>query len=154
MNIAKILKNCPKGTKLYSPLFGELDLYSVNYDTKYPIRCLASDGGYPFFMSDGRYFANYTDTECMLFPSHDQRDWSKFRVIDQEAKYQFNPFDKILVRDGDDKKWQCDIFINFSNKENVFIGIRNWWRQCIPYEGNEHLLGTTNKPKYEKKVQD
>ena len=105
-------------------------------------------------MSDGRYFANYTDTECMLFPSHDQRDWSKFRVIDQEAKYQFNPFDKILVRDGDDKKWQCDIFINFSNKENVFIGIRNWWRQCIPYEGNEHLLGTTNKPKYEKKVQD
>ena len=30
MNIAEILKDAPKGTKLYSPLFGEVELKSVS----------------------------------------------------------------------------------------------------------------------------
>ena len=58
MNIAEILKKCPRGTKLYSSLFGEVILDCVKDGVEYPIRCLASDGGYPFFMSDGRYFGD------------------------------------------------------------------------------------------------
>lgn len=152
MNIATILKKCPKGTKLYSPLFGEVILDCVKDGIENPICCLASDGGTPFFMSDGRYFGDYTDAECMIFPSKDQRDWSKFgtndQVNDQKPKTELKPFDKVLVRDTDDSKWNCDFFLKMihDNHAKFKCIVCGAWAQCIPYEGNEHLLGTTNKP--------
>lgn len=142
MNIAEKLKKCPKGTKLYSPIFGEVTLVGV--DKKY-ITCRTSDGFEDSFQYDGKYMAKYHDAECMLFPSRDQRDWSKFGATDKETKPQFKPFDKVLVRDRDDRKWGCDFFCHLGDKEGVFVCISSWWRQCIPYEGNEHLLGTTKK---------
>lgn len=146
MNIAEILKNCPNGTKLYSPIFGEVKLVGV--DKKY-ITCRTSDGFEDSFQYDGKYMAKYHDAECMLFPSRDQRDWSKFgvtdQVTDQKQEIELKPFDKVLVRDRDDRKWGCDFFCHLGDKEGVFVCISSWWRQCIPYEGNEHLLGTTNK---------
>lgn len=147
MNIAEILKKCPKYTNLYSPIFGEVKLVGV--DKKY-ITCRTSDGFEDSFQYDGKYMAKYHDAECMLFPSRDQRDWSKFGVTDQvtdtQPKHQFKPFDKVLVRDRDDRKWGCDFFCHLGDKEGVFVCINSWWHQCIPYEGNEHLLGTTKKP--------
>ena len=58
----------------------------------------------------------------------------------------FKPFDKVLVRDGDIDTWGVDIFLEYSNLELQFRCFRCVWRQCIPYEGNESLLGTSNKP--------
>ena len=84
--------------------------------------------------------------EPTLFPSKTQRDWSKFGINDQETKHQFKPFDKVLVRDDDDTTWRCDFFSHLGDKEGVFICLTTWWHQCIAYEGNEHLLGTTNNP--------
>lgn len=141
MNIAEILKKCPKYTNLYSPIFGEVKLVGV--DKKY-ITCRTSDGFEDSFHYDGKYMAKYHDAECMLFPSRDQRDWSKFGVTNKETKPQFKPFDKVLVRDGDDDKWVCDIFSHIDENDCYYcVGTR--WHQCIPYEGNKHLLGTTNK---------
>lgn len=145
MNIAEILKDCPKGTKLYSPVFGEVVLKHVDNSGKYPINCIKNNGLPVLFTSDGRLFYGYPDDECVLFQSKDQRDWSKFEVSDQESKHQFKPFDKVLVRDSDHSKWECDIFSHFGDEEGIFVCISDWWRQCIPYEGNEHLLGTTIK---------
>lgn len=152
MNVAEILKDCPKGTKLYSTIYGEVEfMYVVDDHRTYKIFCRKIEGDMVFphsFTKDGKMV--FTDAEPTLFPSKYQRDWSKFgvsdQVTDQETKPQFKPFDKVLVRDNDDKKWDCDIFCHLGNKERIFICIRNWWRQCIPYEGNEHLLGTKNKP--------
>lgn len=146
MNIAEILKDCPEDTKLYSPIFGEMELLYIDDKIANPIVCLSPNGSFKNFTSDGRYFPEYPDSECMLFPSKTQRDWSKFGVAEKKTKHKFKPFDKVLVRDRDDKKWDCDIFCHLDDKERVFICIRNWWRQCIPYKGNEHLLRTTNKP--------
>lgn len=146
MNIAEILKKCPKGMKLYSPIYGEVKLKEVDYEEVYPITCIIRNGGLDFFSSDGRIYCDFPDAECMLFPSKDQRDWSKFVVPDQGTKHQFKPFDKVLVRDGDDIEWRCDFFSHLGDKEGVFICLTTWWKQCIPYEGNEHLLGTTNNP--------
>lgn len=42
MNIAEILKECPKGTKLYSPLFGDVELESAKDDAQYSIVCLTN----------------------------------------------------------------------------------------------------------------
>lgn len=145
MNIAEILRKCPKGTKLYSPVFGEVELTKVDYDEVYPITCLTKNGDYGLFTRDGMLFFDYSDTECMLFPSKDQRDWSEFVVTDQESKHQFKPFDKVLVRDIDENEWECSLFSHIY-EEGYYVCVGSWWMQCIPYEGNEHLLGTTNKP--------
>lgn len=155
MNIATILKKCPKGTKLYSPLFGEVILDCVKDGIEHSIYCLASDGETLFFMSDGRYFGDYTDAECMLFPSKDQRDWSKFVVPDKvpdkvhdkepDQGHQFKPFERVLVRDDDFNKWEINFFSHIDEEGDYFC-LRSYWKQCIPYEGNEHLVGTNNDP--------
>ena len=80
INIAEILRDMPKGTKLYSPLFGKCEYISV-VDNKYPIAIKAqrADGAISrFLMKDGRYYDRYEDAECLLFPSVKMRDWSKF----------------------------------------------------------------------------
>lgn len=145
MNIAKILRKCPRGMKLYSPIFGEVRLDCVKDSIEYPIRCLSKDGLFPLFMGDGRFYKMYSDAECLLFPSKTQRDWNKFVVPDPELKHQFEPFEKVLVRNNDTEVWQCNIFSHI-DEEGDYMCIESYWIQCIPYVGNEHLLGTTNEP--------
>lgn len=149
MNIAEILKNCPKGLKLYSSIHGEVELVCVNeYSDRYPIYCKAKNGKDVTFTSDGRILLEYPDAECVLFPSKDQRDWSKFgvtdQVTDQKQETELKPFDKVLVRNNDDDEWVCDIFSHIDELAFYYcVGTR--WEQCIPYEGNEHLLETKKK---------
>ena len=151
MNIAKILKKCPRGTKLYSPLYGEIELVSV-YDEKYPIVCSHKFNNVEYcrtFTEEGKC-SDY-NAELMIYPSRDQRDWNKFivpdQVNDQETKPQFEPFDKVLVRDDDDALWRCDLFVSIDEKDGTYNCIGSYHRkQCIPYEGNEHLSGTTINP--------
>lgn len=148
MNIAEILKNCPNGTKLYSPIYGELSLVGVRLGAIYPICCrVVNSENAVGFAEDGKN--NITDAEPTLFPSKTQRDWSKFGVTDQatapQPKPQLKHFDKVLVRNNDDDEWVCDIFSHIDELAFYYcVGTR--WKQCIPYEGNEHLLGTTKKP--------
>ena len=80
INIAEILRDMPKGTKLYSPLFGKCELRGID-NSKYPIaiKVQSIDGAMSKgIMKDGRYFDGYEDAECLLFPSARMRDWSKF----------------------------------------------------------------------------
>lgn len=73
LNIAEILKNKPVGTKLYSPLFGDVYLFYV----KNGIINVQHHGGITKFFDNGRYY-NYSEAEPLLFPSKEMRDWSKF----------------------------------------------------------------------------
>ena len=79
MNIAEMLEYCPKGTKLYSTVFGEVILIKIDMDEKYPIIVSKLDGMETSFTKEGRY-VDYPKSECVIFPSKDQRDWSKFRL--------------------------------------------------------------------------
>jgi hypothetical protein len=58
----------------------------------------------------------------------------------------FKPFDKVLVRDSDGEKWRCNWFSHYSGEGGVyrFVTTKCGYAQCIPFEGNEHLLGTTD----------
>ena len=75
MSPAKILKNCPKGMKLYSPIYGEVEFTEVSIITG-GIGCKIN-GCTVYFNSDGSYFSG---GECMLFPSKKQRDWDEFMI--------------------------------------------------------------------------
>lgn len=78
INIAEILKDCPKGTKLYSPLCGECYFDSLNMGT---IICKKQNTQEITFTSEGYYMLPvFDDCECVLFPSKECRDWSKFQI--------------------------------------------------------------------------
>lgn len=79
INLVDILKDCPKGTKLYSPIFGEVEFLKIKgiYDG-YPIVIMTDENVFACFNTEGRFYLGYPNAECLLFPSKDQRDWSKF----------------------------------------------------------------------------
>ena len=75
INLANILKYCPKGTKLYSPIFGEVKFLTV-FNNEY-IDTYTSAGNILRFQKDGRFDSG---GECMLFPSKRQKDWYAFQI--------------------------------------------------------------------------
>lgn len=84
INVAEKLKDCPKGTKLYSPMCGEVELDRINIGHhKFPIIVRVLDNKAPnsteTFTAEGKW-CNTEQSECLLFPSKDNRDWNKFRI--------------------------------------------------------------------------
>lgn len=228
INIAEILKYCPQGMKLYSPICGDCTLECVSSDEEYPIEvvpCLNND--IQLFTIEGKFLTGQAGDECLLFPSKNQRDWSKFRIpvkrgdimmeidgnypfiasgevtengfpkcvcgidiynellkgssncwtsnfyipasedvkeklfkaIDDagckwdgenlvKKEHQFKPFDKVLVRDSDDDLWAAAFYSHRENCTYPHVTCGSMlFRQCIPFEGNEYLVGTANSPK-------
>lgn len=237
LDLKEILKDCPKGTKLYSIILG--DVYFERIDElnqpTYPIRiktCMGLITGVTKRGLDDFFY----DGECTLFPSKDQRDWSKWNLpfkdgdiiftqledkwlsifkgynnercntyvdlnieknrffddtpylcdnsqikeqrlaTEEEKKHLFDvirekgytwntdtktlekihkdrfkpfmlkPFNKVLVRNVNNEYWKINLFGSYlKGYTSPFLCVgKEGYRQCIPYEGNEHLLGTTN----------
>lgn len=68
-------------------------------------------------------------------------------VVDLKPKVELKPFDKVLVRNDKEDQWSANIF-SYQVRDNMYYCLGEcYWRYCIPYEGNEHLLGTTNNVK-------
>ncbi len=85
MNLVEILKDVPRGTKLYSPIFGEVEFFAIDEgNSSYPITVEARDiYGYKYkqtFTKEGFYSINYSKGKQLLFPSEANRDWSTFKV--------------------------------------------------------------------------
>ena len=158
INLAKILKDCPKDWVLYSPVCGYVHFVEIAaYDN---IIVVDRSGNTLRFMSNGMYRQN---GECLLFPSYSNRDWSNFSApwynpnqLNEGKNKKFDPnslqpFDKVLVRDTKEQKWVCNIF---SNKENCldfpYICVGNCNEFCIPYnDETKNILGTTDEaPEY------
>ena len=230
-NIAEILKYCPKGMKLYSPILGECTLCEIDNNNKYyPIivEAFVNDERTSIqFTKEGLYLTGCLDSECLLFPSKNRRDWSNFRVpvkkgdimmeidgtcpfiasgevaedgapkyicglnisnefvkssgcywtlnsyipasedmkekllkaIDNNGykwdgknlvkkEHQFKPFDKVLVRDDDNELWATAFYSHKIDGYYPYVTASSMgFKQCIPFEGNEHLVGTSNSPK-------
>ena len=71
-------------------------------------------------------------------------DAEKKEVVDIKKEHQFKPFEKVLVRDSYEDKWRASFFSNIREGYAKYVTTGLVWKFCIPYEGNEHLLGTTN----------
>lgn len=222
INIAEILKDCPKGMKLYSPLLGKVTLENVDTNSTIIVNDGFNTDGY--FTKTGLYY-DREDGECLLFPSSNMRDWTKFFkrgdvvrnkdgnryaifdcwangdytkfnatinysdesfamfytketyytssfikardeevvvFIDHAEKYyngkynpntlqvepiepksKFKPFDRVLVRDYPNQKWTINLFSYYNKeaKDFPYVCTNGCFSYCIPYAGNEHLVG-------------
>ena len=148
LDLTKILKGCPKGTKFYSTTYGMVEFIRLDLSSIYPILVSLTSSGVGCFTKGGRIFSSYYG-ECTLFPSKDQRDWSKFvRFWDKPKVKKFNPktlqpFDKVLVRDINNSDWYVDFFSNFNNPGEFICTGGCHWIMGIPYnEETKHLVGT------------
>jgi hypothetical protein len=227
INIAEMLKYSDRGGRLYSPLCGECILIGINtFNGKMSICVATKNHGRYEFNEFGQYY-DITNSECLLFPSKENRDWSTFQrpfkdgdvaisnsgdihllrtenssycayreswrrlpVFDstittsveivrlatekekemlfqaiKDAGYKWNaetkaleklevnkfdittlkPFEsKVLVRNFG--AWE-PAFWGYYSKEYIFPFVvvgGNTFNKCIPYKGNEHLLGTSD----------
>ena len=77
MNILNIIKKAPKDHVYYCTIAGDCDCIQSD-DENYPIGCYVNHNLRAFLTSDGKMFNNSPDTECILFPSRDNRDWEAF----------------------------------------------------------------------------
>ena len=68
-------------------------------------------------------------------------DAEKKQIIDLKPKVELKPFDKVLVRDSKSDYWRATLFSHV-NENGCYYCVWAGWTYCIPYEGNEHLLGT------------
>lgn len=169
IDLTKILDGCPRGTKFYSSVCGEVIFERINISDECPIMLYADNKLIvPLvrvdYAKDGKFSISY-DGECTLFPSKDQRDWSKFERFWDKAKAEepmvemfdentLKPFDKVLVRDFLSDEWMGDFFEKILENDihyNVTC-VTCRWAQCIPYnEETKHLLGTREDcPEYYK----
>ena len=76
--------------------------------------------------------------------------WFPFFVLEKiksKPAHEFKPFDRVLVRDEEDGTWKVDLFSHFKEVQAYkYQCLGNRWDLCIPYEGNENLVGTTDSP--------
>lgn len=156
INVANILRNEPKGTPLYCTMYGDVELDSV---IDKGIHCTA----YPapstkigiVFDEYGRIITGFDndECECALFPSREQKRWEAF--VPQAYKYQFEPFEKVLVRDYANDIWQPAFFAlyNPSLKHPYKVidgGMSGCHKFCIPYnDATKHLIGTSEPSDFE-----
>ena len=152
LNLCEILKDCPTGTKFWSPVWGDVTFVQINDVGVFPIVLSAKSfsNSNISLRSNGKMY-DIKEAECLLYPSKYQRDWSKFvRFWDEPdvSKFDvetFHPFDKVLARDYLNDNWMADFFEKIEENDmhyNVTC-VTCKWVQCIPYnEETKHLLGT------------
>ena len=147
LNLVEILKDCPEGTKLYTTTYGDVELIRVHQNdyVDYPIKIKINEIYNDELTLDGRFFVDY-DGECVLFPSKEQRDWSKFKVKSNKPKFDprtLQPFDKVLARDNDRGQWRCTFYSNERKDIYKYVTTDYTYKCCIPYnDDTKHLVGT------------
>ena len=150
LNLCEILKNCPEGTELWSDNYGLVKFVNVSTEWDTPIRVELINGFIARYTEEGwcdkRFPAN-----CLLWPSRDCRDWSKF-TAPWLKKERFDPktlkaFDRVLVKDSESLTWKINMFSHINNKaEYPYCCLLSFYKYCIPYnDETKHLVGTKDE---------
>jgi len=114
------------------------------------VKIVKSIGLMPDGDNEGRF-------DSRIFEDNEQGGWvawnkngrlfHKGKWAEKLEELEFEPFQKVLVRDGQTCLWGADLFSNMTKSSDFpYRCVGSCWSQCIPYEGNEHLLGTTKSP--------
>ena len=158
IDLTKILKDCPKGWKFYSDIYDEVTFWGFS-DLVYPIQLNTKNHGAKLLSEKGEEIIG--NGKCILFPSKDQRDWSKF-TAPWYKKERFDPktlkpFDKVLVSDEHHTRWRCSFFSHIVDQfQYKYYTSDSCYKFCIPYnDDTKHLVGTTDEaPEYYKYWED
>lgn len=152
IDLTKILKDCPEDTEFWSDNVGKVQFLRVNECFDQPILVRRADGFIISYTKEGWQNISFPGN-CLLWPSKDCRDWSKF-TAPWYKKDQFNPntlkpFDKVLVRDKQSDYWKCAFYSHQRKESQTYIRYAttaNFYDRCIPYnEDTKHLIGTKDK---------
>ena len=162
IDLTKILKDCPEGTTFWSDNYGEVQfkciIKSYNYPINYPILVKRTDGHNVYYTKEG-WSDILFPANCLLWPSKDCRDWSKFATPLKKEKFDpktLVPFDRVLVRDIY-TDWSCDFFSHIDEDAKChYHTITGRYLHCIPYnDDTKHLVGTKDEaPEYYKYWED
>lgn len=156
LDLTKILDGCPEYTPFYSQVFGTVLFIRIEtcLNGQYIVFALYDHGVFSVD-SKGKYAVSNDSTEldCIVFPSKNQRDWSKFvrfwdeKSLDKPVTEKFDPkalhpFDKVLARSRTCDCWNALIFSHMDFKHKA-VCCEFSWEQCIPYnEETKDLVGT------------
>ena len=145
LNLCEILKNCPKRTEFWSDDYGIVRFDSIFIGADTPIRVTRPDEYYSHYTKEG-WHCKEMPGSCLLWPSRDCRDWSKF-TAPWLKKERFDPktlkpFDKIIFKGHG--MWFCGLF---SHIHNSYACVGETYYKCvIPYnDDTKHLLGTKDE---------
>ena len=154
IDLTKILKDCPVGTDFWSDNYGKVQFLRISRSLEHPIMVRLTDGTLASYTKEGWCNIDFP-ANCLLWPSKDCRDWSKF-TAPWYKKEKFDPktlkpFNRVLVRD-EGEYWDCDFFSYISNRNihHPYVTIASCYDFCIPYNNDtKHLIGTTDEaPEY------
>ena len=149
LNLCEILKNCPEGTELWSDNYGIVKFVNVGTEWDTPIEVELADGQIAHYTEEGWHDKRFP-ANCLLWPSKDCRDWSKF-IAPWLNKERFDPktlkpFDKVIFKGHG--MWFCGLF---SHIHNSYACVGETYYKCvIPYnDDTKHLVGTKEEaPEY------
>ena len=151
IDLTKILKDCPEGIVFWSDNYGEVKFLRIDTSLENPIRMERADGCSVSYTKEGWCRIEFP-ASCLLWPSMDCRDWSKF-TAPWYKKEKFDPktlkaFQRVLIRDYNQVKWKIEFFSHIDGGK--FMCLITCWKYVIPYnEETKHLVGTKDEaPEY------
>ena len=154
IDFTKILENCPVGWEFWSDNYGKVRFKYINKSYDRPIFVKRTDGGNAYYTKEGWCSKDFP-ASCLLWPSKDCRDWSKF-TAPWYKKEKFDPktlqpFDRVIARDANGHVWRCDIFSHSKSSDICpYKCVGFDYIHCIPYnDDTKHLVGTKDEaPEY------
>ena len=155
IDLTKILENCPVGWEFWSDNYGKVRFKCINKSYDRPIFVKRTDGGNAYYTKEGWCSKDFS-ASCLLWPSKDCRDWSKFTAPCYKNE-KFNPktlkpFDKVLVQCNNSESWKVQLFSHIIEGDKIcpYVCISYNYKYCIPYNNDtKHLVGTNEEaPEY------
>ena len=152
IDLTKILENCPVGWEFWSDNYGKV---RFNCISKGYIFVKRSDGYLASYTKEGWFSKNFP-ASCLLWPSKNCRDWSKFSAPwynkERFDPKTLQPFDKVLVKCNNSESWKVQLFSHIIEDDKIcpYVCISYNYKYCIPYNNDtKHLVGTNEEaPEY------
>ena len=149
LNLCEVLKYCPEGEPFWSPMLGDVKLYDI-IQSDVVVRVSKENGETWVINADGTItIGEVTSPEIMLYPSREQRDWTKVKYEKKKERFDpktLKPFDKVLVM-VTNPKWKAAIFSHYDNDYMYpYVCVGSAYKYCIPYnDDTKHLVGTKDE---------
>ena len=163
IDLRQILKDCPRGTKLYSKVHGEVE-FAYIVETNKPIVVIATQKDnnetyYKDFTANGCLYSAYEVDECLLVPSKEQQDWSKFSAPwykqdkdDERLRKTTIAFLKDFAEQGYENAVECIDWLESKGEQSpkfkVGDKIVNSFRKYIRDSSSQGIISKITDDKY------